>query len=560
MNDTPRDAAPEDEHRARATRQAPLSPIWIVPIVALLIGAWLVYDSYLGRGPLITLTMQSADGIEAGSTLIKTRNVEIGQVESVNLSEDLSQVVITARMKPEAAPMLVEDSTFWVVKPRIGREGISGLNTVLSGAYLQLEPGKSEEEAREFAVSEQPPVAPPGAEGLRINLLSQVGNSLSVGDPVTYQGFTVGRVEEADFDVETRRMHHRIFIESPYHRLVTENTRFWTTSGVDLRLDSEGVRVKLESLEAMFSGGVTFGVPEDLPRGVTAEPDTTFTLYADEDSARQGTFDRYLEYVLLIEDTVRGLSRGAPVEFRGVRVGTVASVPWNFTAPQPDRDARLAIPVLIRIEPQRLGIDSQTLDLEAWRARFERLFRRGLRASLKSGNLLTGALFVDLGLDPQRADDYQAETFAERPVFPTTSGGLAQIQAQVTALLDKLNDLELEPILSGLQRNLATSEATLEQVRQLTAGVQTLLDDPETRALPGELNATLSTLRDTLEGVSPGAPAYRDLTETLDQLERLLRDLQPTARRLGDTPGALLFDSLDASDPVPRAPTERTSP
>ncbi|RAH36756.1 intermembrane transport protein PqiB [Halomonas sp. SL1] len=560
MNDTPPDAAPDNEHRARATRQAPLSPIWIVPIVALLIGAWLVYDSYLSRGPLITLTMESADGIEAGSTLIKTRNVEIGQVTSVNLSEDLSEVVLTARMTPEAAPMLVEDSTFWVVKPRIGREGISGLNTVLSGAYLQLEPGQSEEEAERFTVSEQPPVAPPGAEGLRINLLSEAGNGLTVGDPVTYQGFTVGRVEESEFDVETRRMRHRIFIESPYHRLVTDNTRFWGSSGVDLRLDSEGVRVRLDSLEAMVSGGVTFGVPEDLPRGLQAEPDSTFTLYADEDSAREGTFDRYLEYVLLIEDTVRGLSRGAPVEFRGVRIGTVASVPWNFTSPQPERDARLAIPVLIRIEPQRLGIDSQTLDMDEWRARFERLFQRGLRASLKSGNLLTGALFVDLGLNAERADDYTPETFAERTVFPTTSGGLAQIQAQVTALLDKFNDLELEPILAGLETNLATSEATLEQVRQLTAGVQSLLDDPETRALPGELNSTLSALRGTLEGVSPGAPAYRDITETLDQLERLLRDLQPAARRLGDNPGALLFDSLDADDPMPRAPTDRSSP
>jgi paraquat-inducible protein B len=504
--------------------------------------------------------MESADGIEAGNTLIKTRNVEIGQVESVDLADDLSQVVITARIKPEAASMLVEDSTFWVVKPRIGREGISGLNTVLSGAYLQLEPGQSDEEASRFTVSEQPPVAPPGAEGLRINLLSEVDNSLSVGDPVTYQGYTVGRVEEAEFDVETRRMHHRIFIESPYHRLVTDNTRFWGSSGVDLRLDSEGVRVQLDSLETMVSGGVTFGVPEDLPRGTAADPDSTFTLYADEDSAREGTFDRYLEYVMLIEDTVRGLSRGAPVEFRGVRIGTVASVPWNFTSSQPERDSRLAIPVLIRIEPQRLGIDDQTLDLDEWQQRFERLFERGMRASLKSGNLLTGALFVDLSLDPERRDTYTPETFAERDVFPTTSGGLAQIQGQITALLEKLNDLELAPILDGLEHNLATSEATLQQVRKLTSSVQSLLDDPETRALPGELNRTLSALRDTLEGVSPGAPAYRDITETLDQLERLLRDLQPTARQLGDNPGALLFDSLDADDPVPRAPTPRSSP
>ncbi|MDT8893841.1 intermembrane transport protein PqiB [Halomonas sp. I1] len=558
MNDTPRETERDDEHRARATRQAPLSPIWIVPIVALLIGAWLVYDNYASRGPLITLTMDSADGIEAGNTLIKTRNVEVGQVESVSLSEDQSEVVIKARMKAQAASMLVEDSRFWVVKPRIGREGISGLNTVLSGAYLQLEPGQGNEEARTFEVSDQPPVAPPGAEGLRINLVSQVGNALSVGDPITFQGFAVGRVEQADFDVDTRQMHHRIFIESPYHQLITRNTRFWSTSGIDLRLDSQGVRVQVESVEALLGGGITFGVPEDLPRGATVDPDTTFTLYANEEDARQGTFDRYLEYVLLIENTVRGLSKGAPVEFRGVRIGTVASVPWNFTAPQPDGRDRLAIPVLIRIEPQRLGVDE--LDLDAWRERFDRLFVRGLRASLKSGSLLTGALFVDLTFDAQRDDEYEAETFAGHKVFPTTSTGLAQIQSQVTALLDKLNALEVAPILSGLDDNLATSKAMLEEVRKLTASMQSLLDDPGTRELPGNLNDTLKTLQGTLEGLSADSPAYRELTDTLDQVERLMRDLQPAARKISDDPRALLFDSVDTEDPTPRAPDSRSQP
>ncbi|MEE3215873.1 MAG: MlaD family protein, partial [Pseudomonadota bacterium] len=346
----------QDMHRAAPTQQKRLSPVWIVPFVALLIGGWLVYDNYASRGPQISLHLPTADGIEAGKTLIKTRNVEVGKVTSVSLSEDLSGVEITAQMEPQAEQMLVEDTHFWVVKPRIGREGISGLGTVLSGAYIQLEPGRSEVDARDFDVSDEPPVAPPGAEGLRLNLVSQVGNSLSVGDAVTFQGFSVGRVEKAEFDVSTQSMHHRIFIESPYDTLVTENTRFWGTSGIDVSLGSEGFQVKVESLEALLGGGVTFGVPDDIPAGPEAEEDATFELYADEEAARQGTFNRYLEFVLLNEDTVRGLSRGAPVEFRGVRIGTVAAVPWNFTAKQPPGRERLAIPVLIRIEPQRLGI------------------------------------------------------------------------------------------------------------------------------------------------------------------------------------------------------------
>lgn len=550
----PRASDNNDIHRAKTSPQTRLSPIWIVPIVAVVIGLWLVYDNYTSRGTLITLTMESAEGIEAGSTLIRSRNVEIGRVQSVRLSDDLSHAVMTARIQPDAEAMLREDSRFWVVKPRIGREGISGLGTVLSGAYIQLEPGQSETLQREFAVSDTPPVAHSGQAGLQVSLVSQLGNSLRVGDPVSYQGYTVGRVEETRFDPDSRNMHHQVFIEEPYGQLVTDSTRFWTSSGIDFQLDANGVSVKVESLEALLGGGVTFGAPEDLPMGQPVEPNARFNLYPDENAAREGTFNRYLEYVLLVDDTVRGLSRGAAVEFRGVRIGTVAAVPWSFTAPQPDSRARFAIPVLIRIEPQRLGIENSDIDLEEWDNRFMRLFDLGLRASLTNGSLLTGALFVDLNFQRELADEYVAETFSGRTVFPTVAGGFAQIQAQVTQLLDKLNALEIEPLLAGIDRNLQASEGVLHEVREVSASINQLLNDPNTQAIGGNLNATLEELRSTLQGVSPTSPAYQELTTAIERLDRLMRDLQPLTRTLNENPRALLFDNLDAQDPVPRAP------
>ncbi|AJY50532.1 MULTISPECIES: intermembrane transport protein PqiB [Halomonadaceae] len=549
-------ASEQDLNKAKTSRQTRLSPIWVVPIVAIAIGLWLVYDNYSSRGTQVTLTMDNAEGIEAGNTLIRSRNVEIGRVQSVRLSDDLSHAVLTARIQPEVEDMLREDSRFWVVKPRIGREGISGLGTVLSGAYIQLEPGTEEAPRREFPVSDIPPVAPAGQAGLRLSLTSQLGNSLRVGDPVSYQGYTVGRIEENSFEPDSRTMQHQVFIEEPYTDLVTDSTRFWTSSGIDFRLGADGVRVNVESIEALLGGGVTFGVPEDLPMGQPVEANTRFTLYADEDAAREGTFNRYLEYVLLVDETVRGLSKGAPVEFRGVRMGTVAAVPWNFTAPQPDSRARFAIPVLIRIEPQRLGIENSDINLEEWQARFERMFGLGLRASLKSGNLLTGALFVDLNFQRDPADEYVAERFSERDVFPTVAGGFAQIQAQVTDLLEKLNSLEVEPLLAGLDRNLQASEGVLNEVREVSASLNQLLNDPETQAIGGNLNGTLEELRSTLEGLSPSSSAYQELTTAIERLDRLMRDLQPLTRTLNDNPRALLFDNLDAQDPIPRAPRD----
>lgn len=553
---TPDSKTSASMQRAKRLSQSRLSPIWIVPLLAALIGAWMVWDNFSSRGPLIHLNMDSADGIEAGNTLIKTRNVEVGHVEAVRLSNDLSHTVVTARMSSDAERMLNSDSRFWVVKPRIGREGISGLGTVLSGAYIQLAPGSDDGFQDTFDVLEQPPVAPPDAPGLRINLVSQVGNSLSSGDPVTYQGYTVGRVESTEFDPEDKEMRHRIFIQAPYDTLVSDTTRFWSSSGIDLQLNSEGVSVNLDSFETLISGGVTFGVPEDITAGQPAKQNATYTLYNSEDSAREGTYDQYVEYVLLVDDTVRGLSRGAPVEYRGVRVGTVVAVPWHFTAPQPDTLTQFAIPVLIRIEPQRLesGSDANNaVEAQEVRERFNTMFADyGLRATLKAGNLLTGALFVDLNFNDD-AETYEAMKFDGKPVFPTVSGGFAQIEQKVSSLLDKLNDLEVEPILARLDDTMQTSQQTLEQVRQISESINAIVSDPATQSLPSSVNDTLEELQRTLNGFSSGSAGYRQLNDTLEQLEVLMRDLQPVARTLSEKPNALIFDREVKADPMPRA-------
>ncbi|GAA3722805.1 intermembrane transport protein PqiB [Oceanisphaera sediminis] len=541
-----------DPVRAERRPQRSLSPIWIVPLVALLIGAWMIYDNLSKLGPTITLIMDNAEGIEAGKTLIKTRNVEVGRVEKVRLSDDLEHAEITARMSPQAEDMLNEDTRFWVVKPRIGREGVSGLGTVLSGAYIQLLPGSSEETKEIFDVLEQPPVAPPDAEGLRINLISQVGNAISTGDPVTYQGYTVGRVEDSHFDPEKREMRHRLYIQSPYEVLVTSTTRFWTASGVDVRLDSEGFKVNVASLESLIGGGITFGVPDNASIGRQAKEGANYVLFNDEDSAKEGRYGQYLEYVMLVDDTVRGLSPGAPVEYRGVRIGTVVSVPWNFTAPQPDSLSRFAIPVLIRIEPQRFDDTEQDVNTEQWQQRLDRMFDHGLRASLKAGNLLTGALFVDLNFYKD-AVPFQRMTFVKKQVFPTTSGGFAQIEQKVSNLLDKLNNLQIEPVLDTLNQTLASTQKTMDKVNGIATSVDALLADPATSQLPENVNTTMRQLRDTLQGFAPDSQGYHELTQTLSRLEKLMRDLQPVVRTLNDQPNALIFDKTLTEDPQPRA-------
>ncbi len=540
-----------DLTKATTLKASRLSPIWIIPVVAALIGAWLVVDTYLHTGPMVTLTISNAEGIEAGKTRIKTRNVDIGRVEEVKLSDDLSHALIMARINHDAEEVLVEDTRFWVVKPRISREGISGFGTVLSGAYIQLHPGESDKSERQFEVLEQPPVALNGEEGMRIKLVSQLGNSLRVGDPVTYQGYTVGRVETTEFKKDTQKVHHQLYIQKPYDTLINSNIRFWSAKGINMELGASGFKLDVASLEALISGGVTFGVMEELP-ATPIEPDKIFKLFANEESARQGMFSDSIEFVLLVEDTVRGLTKGAPVEFRGIRVGTVKEVPWRFTSPERRIRDNFAIPVLISIEPQRLD-GQEKIDLESWHERLQNIVSNGLHATLKSANLLTGALFVDLNFNRESADDYVAEKFEDRLVIPTTPTGLAQIELKVSSLLDKLNALQVEPILDGMDENMQQSESLLREVRELTASIKDMLNNPEIQQVPANINQTLSELRKAIEGLSPESETYQELNKTLQSLDSLLRDLQPLARTLGEQPNALIFKPPVEDDPQPPA-------
>ncbi|NHH86441.1 intermembrane transport protein PqiB [Cobetia sp. MB87] len=541
-----------DDSRARRESRRRLSPIWIVPIVALLIGAWMVWHNYASRGPLITIEMETAEGIEAGKTLIKTRNVEVGKVESVRLSDNLDKTIVTARMSKDSERMLNANSRLWVVKPRIGREGISGLNTVLSGAYIQLQPGDSRDEEDHFVALEQPPVTTQDAKGLRIDLTSNDGSVLSDGDPVTYEGFVVGRVESSEFRPSEKEMHYTLYIDSPYNELVTSTTRFWSTSGVSLRLDSQGLQVDVGSLESVLSGGVAFGIPEDLPRGRPVVENTSFTLYSDQEEAREGSFHQAIDYVIMVDDTVRGLSRGAPVEFRGVRLGTVVSVPYRLTHQRVRTLSSFEIPVLIRIEPERLEGQVDDEGVKQWEKRLERLFKRGLRATLKSGNLLTGALFVDLDFY-DNPPPYKTDTFDDIEVMPSVSGGLAQMEAKLNALLDKLNGLDIEPVLGNLNKTLSASESLVKRLDKTAGHVDALLGSDEVQKLPGDISTSIDNLNRTLDGLTPDSSAYRKLEGDLERLDRVLKKAEPLLDTLEKNPSSLIFDKPTTRDPIPRA-------
>jgi paraquat-inducible protein B len=539
-------------NHAKIKKLQRLSPIWLIPIVAASIGLWMVVTTLHNQGPLITLELDNAEGIEPGKTPIKARSVEVGKVQTVILSEDLKHVTVTARMNVEAEPLLRQDTRFWVVKPRVGKSGISGLNTLLSGAYIELQPGKGKDSQQEFTVLDTPPVTPMDAPGLRIELSSELDNALSIGDPVLYRGFTVGRVEQAEFKPDTRQMNYLLFIQAPYDTMVTSNSRFWLNSGIQLQAATDGIKFKTGTLETILSGGVSFGVPPGWDLGQPVKNHRQFNLYADEDSSTIRRYQDRVDYILLFDESVRGLNPGAPVEYRGIQVGSVLTVPFSV----PDNDLLTArsrqIPVLIRIEPGRIRPDMDKDQLPNWEREFTTAVKQGLRASLRSGNLLTGALYVDLNFYPDLPKVTGLGSLANYHTLPTASGGLARIEQQVVQLLNKLNQLNIEQVLARAQTMLTETEAAMANVRQVSASMDKIANQQSSQQLPAELKKTLAEMQKTLQGLSANSPAYGEMNRSIQSLNRVLREVQPMARTLSEKPNALLFQPDAGNDPEPR--------
>lgn len=550
--------AEQSNAKVRPIRQ--WSPIWVVPLAAVLIGLWMLYNHYQQQGALLTLIANDAEGIIAGKTTIKNRSVDVGQVVSVELSDDLQQVIVKARMKPSVTPLLNTDSQFWVVKPQIGRGGITGLNTLLSGAYIELQPGDNAAQQLQFRLLDAPPVAPADAPGIRITLTTNDSAGLAVGDPVLYRGYDVGSVEQSEFDLSQRRTHYQLYIREPFDVMVTENVRFWRSSGFAVNLSAEGLKVDVGSAATLLTGGVSFDLMQGWPAGKVVADGTEFQLFPDQQSIQDGMYSEFVEYLLFFDESVRGLKTGAPVEYRGVRVGTVASVPFFFAIDKPfEVSLQQGIPVLIRIEAGRLY---ENLSLAQLKQELEKAVTQGMRATLKTGNLLTGALYIDLDLTQDNAIDIAQQALqaqqlalsqsAGYPMLPTARSGLSNIEQKVLLALDKINNLPIEQLLLQGEQTMLSAEQTMQQLSSMVQQFDALLGSEQVQQLPADLQQSLTSLQQVLAGFSPGAPVYDRLNGNLQALDQVMRELQPVLQTLNQQSNALVFDAEQPADPQPK--------
>ncbi|MBK5144759.1 intermembrane transport protein PqiB [Budviciaceae bacterium BWR-B9] len=535
----------QDSHQdvAKVEKIKRWSPVWIIPIVTVLIGAWILFYHFSTQGPVVTLITTNAEGIEAGKTAIKSRNVGIGMVESVTLSDDLKQVVVTARLNDGMVKLLNKGTVFWVVKPQIGREGVSGLNTLLSGAYIELLPGHDKQEQDKFTLEENAPLASADTKGLRVSLESKQPSRLNAGDPVLFRGFRVGTVESSEFDPKERVMRYSLFIMDAYRGLVTSNVRFWQDSGIAFDMSSQGVRVEMASLDTLVAGGISFDLPNGWAQGDPVKDNEEFELYSDQKSIQESLYTRHEDFLLYFEDSIRGLQPGAPVEFRGIRVGTVSEVPFYMPELKMTNN-NYYVPVLIRIEPDRIqNRFGKDFDMKAHL--LASVDANGLRASLKSGNLLTGALFVDLDFHKDAKPWKGPKEVYGHPLIPTMPGGLAEIQKRLMTVLDKVNNMPVEPMLAEMTN-------TLKETRSMMNNLNAILSSKEANNLPKDMQKTLTELNRSLKGLQPGSTAYSTMVADMQRLDQVMRELQPILQKLNQKSNALVFEAPSANDPTPK--------
>jgi len=533
------------------------SLIWLVPALAALVGLSLVIHNWLQTGPQVVISLQSAEGLDAGKTPVKYKNVVIGRVKKIRLSPDRSHVLVTVALEKSAEGFATKGTRYWVVRPRIGLGGVSGIDTLFSGAFIGADVGESNEWQENFDGLEAPPAVRHGELGRSFVLHSDDLGSLDVGSPVYYRRIQVGRVASYTLDKDGKGVSLHVFIDGPNDRFVSRSSRFWNASGVDLSLGANGLKLNTQSMAAVLAGGVAFQDPPGPHDSTPAPEDTSFKLFGDRTTAMAPPDGEPHYLRMRFEQSVRGLAVDAPVEFLGINIGKVVSVRLDYD----EKTQKFPVLVGAVVYPERLGAAYDKLEAMA-RANGHApdlarmmggLIAHGLRAQARTGNLLTGQLYVALDFVPH-ATKVDFDPAAKPLTIPTAPGSFDKLQEQLAEIVDKLDKVPFDSIGKHVDQVLAGLDTTLKQVNGKTLP-----------AFTETLHGVQKTMGTADAALSDDSPLQRNLGATLEQVQRMSRSLRVLSDYLSGHPEALLRgrrpDDRPATPPAPEpAPAQEHKP
>lgn len=526
-----------------------LSIVWVIPLIAAAVAIGIAVQRILTQGPTITVLFEAASGVEAGKTVLKYKDVEIGKVTAVRLAEGFSKVEVTAQVDRSAEGLLVEDTRFWVVAPRVTLSGVSGLSTLISGSYIGLQPGTATEERRHFRGLKAPPTIT-DQPGRHFILKAADLGSLGLGTPLYFRRLRVGEVAGYELAKDGSSVDVTVFVFSPYDRFVTPETRFWDASGIDLSVTAEGLNLRTQSLISILAGGIAFEVPSFETATGPADENAVFTLFRDQASALKQPDAVARRYVLYV-DSLEGFQPGAPVKLLGVKAGEVADVGLVIDPKTRAFRPRLLVTffptrLIARLTPEQDAMARALLReghaewIAGVRHQIEDL---GLRAQVRTGNLLTGERYVALDYDP-KASKVELDWTQDPLEIPVMPGGLADLEARASSILDRVHgildtieELPLESIAKDI-------DASLKDLDRILKGAST-------KTLPG-LDQTMTSLRETLGVVqrtlmdtdqsllNGGSAVQQELRAALIEITRAARAVRVLSDYLERNPSALI--------------------
>jgi paraquat-inducible protein B len=525
--DPPLPSVPQS--RSVPRKRTRLSLVWFIPIVAAIVGAWVAVTRIMSEGPKITIVLKSAEGLEAGKTKVHYNGVDIGTVKAIRLSEDHKRVIMTVQMAPKTEEFLVEDTKFWVVRPRISGANVTGLGTLISGSYIGMEIGSSTNSKSEFVALDTQPVISGEIPGRFFILKTPDLGSLDTGTPVYFRRLQVGQVSSYSLDKDGKNLTVKVFVRAPYDQYVNPDTRFWHASGIDVSLSASGFSVQTQSVLSILIGGIAFETAPSVLLLPPAEENTVFRLFSNRTEAFNPPPRNPQTYQLIFKESVRGLVPGAPVEFRGIPVGEVSEVAAQIDL----KTFEFSVPVTIVLDPRKLGVKifdlGAGMNMETVRRKLiDALVAHGVRAQLRTGNLLTGAAYVALDFFPGAPP--ATVNWSQTPVqLPTTKGQFEATEATVESILNKLDKVPFQEISEDLHKAITQLDKTMVSAQGALLSARGTLDNTSTLTEPN--SAQVQQFSSTLQEVSRAARSLRVLADYLERHpEALLRGKQGEAK------------------------------
>jgi paraquat-inducible protein B len=514
-------------------KRARLSVVWIIPILVAVVAIGVAIQRTLNEGPTITIVFKAAEGIEAGKTFIKYKAVNIGQVTAVQLADDYGKVEVKAKIAKSAQGLMVEDAKFWIVRPIVSLSGISGLSTLLSGNYIGFDAGKSDRSQRTFTALDVPPIIT-GQPGRQFVLNANDLGSLTIGSPIYYRRLPVGQVIAYDLAADGKSVQIKVFVNVPYDKYVTSETRFWNASGLDVSVTANGVDVHTESVAALLVGGLAFDTPSFSSQAAGAAANSVFTLYRDRSTAMKAPDPVARRFVLHFRESLRGLAVGAPVTFLGLPAGEVASIGLSFDAAKADLRPRVVITFyperLIASTEQGASLRAQDQDKSKRDLLLKRLVEeRSLRGQLRSANLITGQLYVAFDYFPN-TPKVKINLSPETPELPVVPSPVVDLEAKLASILDKVDKLPLAAIGNDLKKDLEALDQTLQNAKQLLSDVDVQLV-PELKSDLEGLHRTLAAVERAMNSadttlLGADAPAQQELRAALQEFARAAQSVR----------------------------------